>query len=335
MRFNVAVVTPPGFPFTHFFFDSVRMLRGAIEGAGRPCTVTHNVLERDRVNVIVGIHTLTDPGLLDSVVDRNLDVVVLNTEMVRGKGFNGVVHDARWNDFVLPLLQRARGVWDSSPENMAALASHGVESEMLRFGWVPELEGDVRHDQEKDLDFYFCGSITPHRREVLDRLADLGYRVAVAFDDAPFFRNANLSRAEVLPTLRQNDLLTHVPQARILHLVANGCLVAGEGGENQAPVEDLFVHTSANDVVDLLRRTRARADRRALAESFRARLRTRPMAAMVAPLLDALDRQPSSPSWRTVRGLAVGGAGGHDHSTGSAPAKQDPPVGTACARGAV
>ena len=100
-------------------------------------------------------------------------------------------------------------------------------------------------------------------------------------------------------------------------------------------VEHSLDAQQSDDVVDLLRRTRARADRRALAESFRARLRTRPMAAMVAPLLDALERQPSSPSWRTVRGLAVEGAGGLDLAGGSAPAKPEPFVGTACARGGV
>lgn len=304
MRFNVAIVTPPRFPFTHFLYDSVRMIQGAILGAGRACTVTHNALERNRINVLVGIHTLADPALLDSVVDRGLDVVVVDTEMVRGKGFNGVADDRRWSDLVLPLMQRAISVWDSSPENMAALRTHGVESEMLSFGWVPELEGDVRHDVEKDLDFYFCGSVTPHRRAIFDRLSDLGYRVAVAFDDLPFFRNQNLARAAVLPTLRQSETMRHVPQARILHLVANGCLVAGEGGENQEPVEDLFVHAgpdaTPHEVVELLRHTRARSDRRLLAEAFRTRLRGRPMATLIAPLLDAAERRASSPSWQVT-----------------------------------
>jgi hypothetical protein len=66
--------------------------------------------------------------------------------------------------------------------------------------------------------------------------------------------------------------MTHVPAARILHAVNNGCLVAGEHGVSGETVEDLFLWETQGDVIELLRETRARSDRREIADKHLARL---------------------------------------------------------------
>jgi hypothetical protein len=112
--------------------------------------------------------------------------------------------------------------------------------------------------------------------------------VRVDFDSAAFYRNDLIARSEVVLTLRQSEAMNHVAHSRIVYLVNNGALVAGDGGLEQEPVEDVFVWTNSDDVVELCRETRARADRRQLAEQFHAAFRSRPMTSFLAPLLEKL-----------------------------------------------
>ena len=121
---------------------------------------------------------------------------------------------------------------------------------------------------------------------MLDELARLGYRVEVRFDDDACFRNDLMARSEIIVTLRQSDEMDHVPAARILYAVNNGCLCAGDAGTEGGTVEDLFLHTKEDDVVEFLRRTRALTDRELLRRRFTDRLRERPMKDFVAPLLE-------------------------------------------------
>jgi hypothetical protein len=122
-------------------------------------------------------------------------------------------------------------------------------------------------------------------------LRRLGYRVEIYFDEAYLFRNAMLERSEVVLSLQQSPAMPHVPQMRLLYLVANGCLVAGEGGVNQEPVEDFYAWCKPGNVeqtVEHLRRVRARPDRREMAAEFEARLTRRPMRDLMSPLVRAV-----------------------------------------------
>lgn len=285
-RFNLVVIDPPGYRFAHFLFDTARFLQGAIEECGRSCSVRRNDVERDAINVLVGVHLIEDPRWVEGLLASEIPFVVLQTEILTEGGFNGE-RAGRFENVFLPLATNALSVWESSEPNLAALRALGVEPGLLRFGYVESLHAPLR-EAARDLDFLFCGSVTPRRRAILERLAKLGYRVEVRFDDAAFFRDDLMARSEILLSLRQSEEMTHVPAARILHAVNHGCLVAGEHGTSGETVEDLYVWEREGDVVELLRETRARADRRALAETFFERLRARPMRDFMKALVDPI-----------------------------------------------
>jgi hypothetical protein len=283
---NVVVIDPPGYRFAHFLFDTARFLQGAIEECGVPCSVRRNDVERGAVNLLVGVHLVDDPRWVEGLLASEIPFVVLQTEIVTAGGFNGEA-TGRFESVFLPLARGALSVWESSEPNLAKLRELGVRVGHLRFGYVEAVREPLR-ETARDLDFFFCGSVTPRRRAILERLAKLGYRVEVRFDDAAFFRRDLMARSEIILSLRQSDELTHVPAARILHAVCHGRLVAGDHGTAGESVEDLYVWEKEGDVVELLRETRARADRRALAETFRERLRARPMRDLLMPLVDEL-----------------------------------------------
>lgn len=285
-RFNVVVIDPPGYRFAHFLFDTAHFLQGAIEACGHPCSVRRNDVEKNAINVLVGVHLIEDPRWVEGLLASDVPYVLLQTEIVTAGGFNGE-RAARFDNVFMPLAAGALSVWESSEPNLEALRALGLSVGFLRFGYVESVREPLR-ETERDLDFFFCGSVTPRRRTILERLARLGYRVEVRFDDAAFFRRDLMARSEVMVTLRQSDELTHVPAARILHAVNNGCLVAGDYGTSGETVQDLFVWEESGDVVELLRETRARADRRDLAQTFFERLRARPMRDFMQPLVDSI-----------------------------------------------
>lgn len=288
MRFNLTVVDPPGYPYSHFLFDVVRLLQGGLEDLGHPCSITRNKTDGGALNILVGVHLIPTRDYVKDILATGHRYVVLQTEIVRGHTFNQEA-GSRFDDIFLPLARGAVGVWDSSDLNIAALKKFGIEAGLLGWGYAHAVE-EIRHKTDRDIDFFFYGSITPRRRTVLQKLDELGYKVIAAFDAAPIYRNDLIARSEVLLTIRQSDAMAHLPWGRILYLVNNRCLVAGETGSEQQPLEDLFLWAEPPQAIELLRTTRARTDRRALAQEFYDRFRTRPMSGYLAPLLDNLRR---------------------------------------------
>ncbi len=186
MKLNVTLIDPPGARHTHFLFDLARMISFGLESLGHDCTLRRNATEEGRVNILLGVHHLAAAETVDAIIDSGHKYVVYQTEIVRGTTVNGQSLNGQFERLLLPLLRGAAAVWDTDEESMASLKALGIETQKLTFGYNPQLE-EVRHRDEKDLDFFFYGSMTPHRHEVLNRLQALGYRMAVTFDDAALF----------------------------------------------------------------------------------------------------------------------------------------------------
>ncbi len=288
MRFNVTLIEPSGERYAHFLYDVARYVMHSIELSGHDCTIERNRCDPSAVNVLIGTHLLASPIDVDVVLGGAREYVVLQSEILTEGSLNGHAVRDRLERVIFPLQRGARAVWDSLDTNLEALARAGIQAEHLRFGYSPRLE-EIVHKPHKDIDFLFYGSVGAWRRTVLTKLESLGYRVRVEFDAVSLFRNDLIARSEVILTLRHGDGMGHLPQARIIYAVNNRCLVVGEGGEGQGPLEDVFVWTNEPEaVVDLCRATRARRDRRELADSFHDRLRSRPMTAFIEPLLARL-----------------------------------------------
>jgi hypothetical protein len=293
MRFNVTLIDPVGERYTHFLFDLARYVLHTIELLGHDCTLERNRCIPEAINILVGTHLLTTSIDADVLLGAAQDYIVLQTEVIEERSLNGNHVGDRLERVLFPLLQGARAVWDTLDTNIEMLAKRDIRAEFLRFGYNPRLE-EIHHKASKDIDFLFYGSVGVWRRSVLQKLDSLGYRVRVEFDAVALYRNDLIARSEVVLTMRHGSELSHLPHARIIYAVNNRCLVVGEGGHGQAPIEDVFAWTNEpSHLVDLCRETRARKDRRALAERFHEKLRSRPMTSFLAPLLSRLS--PGSP----------------------------------------
>jgi hypothetical protein len=288
MRFNITLVDPPGQRCAHFLFDLMRYLAHSIESLGHDCTIERNRCVADRTNILVGIHHLRSRGEAKELLGPSRDYIVYQTEILRNERVNDH-DDGRYKDIVLPLLKGAKAVWESLHSNAEEFKARGIDFDFLRFGYHPAMK-DIVFKKTRDIDFLFYGSITPHRKAVTEKLSQLGYRVRVDFDSAAFYRNDLIARSEIVLTLRQSETMNHMPYSRVVYLVNNGVLVVGDGGLEQEALEDVFVWTKSDDVIELCRETLARTDRRQLAEQFHEAFRSRPMTSFLAPLLEKLER---------------------------------------------
>jgi hypothetical protein len=244
MRFNVTLIDPPGERFAHFMFDMAKSVLHCIESLGYDCTLERNRCVPKAVNILIGAHLLTSRSETEALLAPSRDYVVLQTEHLGGERLNDRDVGSRLTEVTFPLLRGARAVWDCLNLNLPVLAKHGISGEVFRFGYHPKMV-EVVHKLNKDIDFLFYGSVSPWRRTVLQRLEALGYRVRVEFDAASVFRNDVIARSEIVLTLRHGhgDGMAHLPHARIVYAVNNRCLVVGEGGLEQEPLEDVFVWT--------------------------------------------------------------------------------------------
>jgi hypothetical protein len=67
MRFSIFVIEPEGYKYTHFLYDTCKYLCYGIESAGYDCCILRNKLSSDRINIIIGAHTLTDPAVFSQI----------------------------------------------------------------------------------------------------------------------------------------------------------------------------------------------------------------------------------------------------------------------------
>lgn len=285
--FNITLIEPKGYPFTHFLFDMARGFCYAIESLGHDCSIQRNRFESRRVNIIIGGHHYRNPAEVDELRASRLRYVVIQSEIVRNGEINDQDARGRLSRVYLPLLRGAERVWEAVPENVPELAALDVKVDTFLTGYHPAMQ-EVVHKNRKDIDFLFYGSVTPHRSELLRALEARGHRLVVLFDDPAIYRNDFIARTKVHLAPAQGGGMDHFPAGRIAYLVNNGCLVAAERCAGQEWLEDCFLHSKAAEWVELCEHTLRRPDREELARVHHERFRERPMTEILEPLLVGL-----------------------------------------------
>jgi glycosyltransferase involved in cell wall biosynthesis len=300
MKFCVSVIEPAGYAYMHFLYDLCKYLCFSIESAGYDCCILRNKLAGDRTNILVGAHMSADPALPDRV-KRTGPYIVLNTEIITGNTINNWGVQKTFSDVYLPLMRRAAVVWTGVAKNIDALKKLDVEADQIFWGYHPRME-EIHHKKSKDIDFLFCGSVTPHRKKMLDALAAQGCKVVTMFDDAAMYRNDLIARARVNLAPNQGPGMNHLGGGRVLYLVNNRSIVVVERCVDQARYEACFPWAETDRWVDLCLETLRRPDLPQITDAYYERFKKIPMADFLEPLIAKFaDRskkdfsKPSSP----------------------------------------
>ncbi|MBA4416595.1 MAG: hypothetical protein C0392_01600 [Syntrophus sp. (in: bacteria)] len=287
MRFSVCLIAPEGYRFSHFLYDSCKYFCYTIEAAGYECCMVRNKLYSDRINIIFGAHNLTDPTAIEQLKQAG-KYVVMQSEVLSEKTINAWPVQESYSTVYLPILRQAEAVWESLESNKRQLKQFGIDAEMFpRVGYLSSME-EIVHKKKKDIDFLFYGSLTPHRKMMIDELKMRGGNVLCVFDDAAIFRNDLIARARINLAPNQARGTDHL-SSRVLYLLNNRSIVVVERCYNQDWVEHCFLSADAEKWADLCMETIRRPDLDKLAEGFFEHYKKLDMVDLIRPLIDKLD----------------------------------------------
>jgi len=285
IKFSICVIDPVGYKFTHFLYDTIRYLCYSLEDAGYDCCINRNLLMNDRINIIVGLHLINDMSVVDQII-RYRNYIVLQTELVTDKVFQGAVSQEHLREVQLPVLRNARAVWTGIESSVAHLRELGVNARFILYGYNERME-EIRHKRHKDIDFLFFGSITRHRARMLGELKQKGGNVVTIFDDPYLYRNDLIARTRVNLSLNQGPDMVQFSGSRVIYLLNNRCIVVAERSAGQERFEKCFFHAPEDEWADLCLETVRRSDLDKVAEEFYEEFRKVRMSDYIKELLES------------------------------------------------
>lgn len=286
MKFNICVLEPSGQRYMHFLYDPIRNLQLAIQSLGHTCIIRRNHMEKGWLNILYGAHVLTEPQDAQSILASGARYVFVQSEVLKEDqvNTNGENH---YRLVYQPLLKGAIRVWDWNRDHFPLLNAMGLEADLLQIGYHPAIE-EIRHSPHKPIPVLFFGSLTPYRRTMLQRIAQVGVPLYVSFDDVAFYRNDLIAHARIVLSIPQ-DAGGHLNAARVMYAVNNRAFCAGERGGSPHWIDPCFAGVEASILPEYLRELLERDDLPSLANIQYERLSAFPTVRFIEPLLKRLE----------------------------------------------
>jgi hypothetical protein len=234
------------------FRDLVESLQYVFIQRGVTVNVTHD-LNKDDLNtwVLFGVNELP-PSIL---LPKNYIVYQLEQISVEGN---------KWlTQRYLEIMKGAKQVWDYSIKNVNLLNRYNVKNVIhLPISYSENLKiVDCSNipDSEKDVDILFIGSISPRRKELLERFKLLNdIRVLIA--DGGLWgdeRTALLKRSKMIINIHFYGSESLLEMARLSVLLANKCFIVSETGGDASmdkKLEKGVIFGRYNELVSLCRK---------------------------------------------------------------------------------
>lgn len=281
--------------------DIVTMLASAIRDSGHDACISPELVS-GACNVM--IEHFNEEAHLRHLLERKTPgtrYVLIGTELITGDTFNtGLVGQhwhydnhaywkTRWEGFKFA-SRLADVVWVLSdlavPMYQAALP--GMPVRFLPHGWVSEFP-QVRHrpEADKDIDFYFSGTLTDHRRAIVTALAAKHKVWCLGQSTPDYVRLDMLSRSKVCLSLRLGPENTLPSVSRMHFHLQNANFLIHEAYEQPSLLDPYVMHAQPAEVVEWARAALELPNRREIAEGVRERFRREmPLSKWMKPMLD-------------------------------------------------
>ena len=284
VKFNLAFLGPD-----HLFNlrrDFLLATKYGLESLGHDVFFSGGMLDARRFNLVVGAYFLPTPNQ-QKIAESGFPLAHLNTEVIAQDTLNLKPDKTDFLGAYLPMIRKGAFVWDVILDNLEEHRRYGTNAHFMRWGHDPKLE-EIEHRQEKDLDFYFFGTLSARRQQVIGTLDK--HRFAWLADHiCPYFvRNDRIARAKVNLNIVQEDKYTHVNSFRICYLANNRGAILSELESDPAGYLDhaTVVHKPselAGALASLLENERWKAEGERAYQKFR----EIPMKRCMEELLDA------------------------------------------------
>jgi SAM-dependent methyltransferase len=215
-RFNIVIVSPPGYQFSETFREVGETLLFGLRGLGHAAALAVSEFDAGAVNIVLGGHLLTEKDV-SSLPART---IIYNFEQVHGA--------SQWIKPVYVDLVRRFRTWDYSERNIAMWRRYCPGTEILHvpLGYVPELSR-ITAAQEQDIDVLFYGVVNERRAKLLNELKEAGLAVVAVTGTFGPERDALIARAKIVLNLHFFD--TKIFElARVSYLLANRKAIVSE-----------------------------------------------------------------------------------------------------------
>ena len=286
---------------SHSITDTVLFLKAALQDCGHPTGISHEVMP-GHVNLV--LEHFVEERHLRALLDgraAGARFILIGTEPIVGGTFNGGVEGSHWHygnrdywklrfDSFKIAAGMADAIWVLA-ESMVPAYAELFPQQPVRFlphGYASDLAAVLqRPEAQRDIDFYFSGSITEHRKRILGTLAQTHRVVCNDHGTPEYLRQDQLSRSKVCLSLRlsaHND----IPSVSRMHFhLQNRSFLLHEAYALPCPLDPFVLQTPTDDLVTWARAALALPNRREIAVDMHERFKVAlPMTRLLPPLLD-------------------------------------------------
>jgi len=281
--------------------DTVLLMRNALRDCGHVASISHAVIPR-QVNLVM--EHFTEERHLRTLIDGHAlgaRFVLIGTEPIVDGTFNGGIDDSHWHysnrgywklrfDAFNAAVSLCEAIWVLAESMVPAYQAlfPQVPVRFLPHGWVSGFD-TVRHrpESECDIDFFFSGSLTEHRRRLLGELGRR-HRVVCLEPGAPeYLRQDAQARAKVCLSLRLSER-NEIPSVSRMHYhLQNRNFLLHERYRLPCPLDPYVLHADTHELVEWAQEALAMPNRRQVADGVHQRFRAElPMTRLLPPLVD-------------------------------------------------
>jgi hypothetical protein len=281
--------------------DTVTLLRNGLRDCGHRATLSARIVP-GAVNVMLE-HFVHERHLRELIEGHQAGAryVMVGTEPIIGGSFNGGIDPSHFHysntqywklrfDAFKVAVGLADGIWVLAESMLPAYTElfPQVPVRFLPHGWVSGFETVKRlPSEEQDIDFFFSGSLTEHRRAVLSALAKQ-YRVGYLTPGMPdYLRHDHLARARVCLSLRlspQNDIPS---VSRMHYYLQNRCFLVHEIYKLPSLLDPFMLSATHDELVDWAEAALQLPNRQQVADDAHDRFKAAlPMTRLLPPLVD-------------------------------------------------
>lgn len=282
MKFNIAFLGPER--LFHLRRDFILSLKYSLEDLGHTVLLSGATLEKSYVNLIIGAYFLRGEQIA-RIAGSGIPYINVNTEVISGDMLNFNPDKVDFLGAYLPMIKNGIAAWDVIADNLSEYRRYGVKGEFLRWGFHPALR-DIKHNTEKDLDFYFFGMVSARRKAILNELQKAGLQGLVDHSCPYFVRNDRIARAKVHLNLIQDDKYTHVNSFRICYLANNNCHILSENENDPVNYLQYTEIITPDNIVEKMRQSLSNNTWKQKADRVAAAFEKTSMNSIMASMLD-------------------------------------------------
>lgn len=202
------------------------VLKFSLEDLGHQVNLSGLSLDSSSVNLVIGAYFLRSEQI-QGLAKSRLTYININTEVIANNSLNFNPAKVDFMGSYLPMMQAGLARWDVIEDNLPEYGKYNSPAHFLRWGYHPSMK-DIVHRVDKDLDYYFFGTLSPRRRRILGKLDSAGFK-GIADHSCPYFlRNDRIARSKINLNLIQDEKYSHVNSFRICYLANNDCHILSE-----------------------------------------------------------------------------------------------------------